>query len=94
MVTLGIREVTEVAFTIDKAICKEALALETELLVNDLFIGVLIGHVLLEDILCDLSLPFSGSTAEVIEIAIKPFVNLLMDSMVVITDLLWGLAFF
>ena len=40
----------------------------------------------------DLGLPLGGSAAEVIEVAVKPVIDLLVDGVVVVTDLLGGLT--
>ena len=63
-------------------------------LFNSLLVGVLLGMKLVEDVLSDLGLPLGSSAAKVIEITIEPVIDLSVDLVIVITNLLRGLALF
>ena len=66
--------------------------MEAVLLVDDLLVGVLVLVALAEDILGDLGLPLGGCAAEVVEVAVEPLIDALVDREVVVADLLRGLT--
>lgn len=94
LVTLGVREVAEVALTKHEAIGQEAITSRAILLIHYLFVSVPAGLVLAEYILSNLGLPFGSSAAEVIKVAIEPVIDALVDLMVMVADLLWCLPLF
>lgn len=92
LVTFSIVEVAHRALATHETISQEALALKTVLLVNNLFESVALCLQFFEDILGDLGLNWCAGTTEVIEITVEPIIDLLVKSVVFITDLLRGHA--
>jgi len=93
LITFGISTAAEVAGTFDESVCKERVTLWTELLIDHL-LGC---HTLLvqvhEDVLRDLGLLGGCCTSELVEVAVEPFVDFGVKSVVVVANLLWSLSF-
>ena len=64
---------------------------QTVLLINHFLVSVLVIVNLLEDVLSNLSLVVSSGSSEVIKVTVKPFVDVLVDLIVVVTDFLGSL---
>ena len=77
----------------DISVSEEPLALVTVELVNHLVEGVTIGVEVLEDFLSDLGVDGRGCPSEVVKVDVEPLINLLVDNVVLVADLLRGLAF-
>lgn len=71
---------------------KGCLASLTVLLLNCVLISVTCLFQVVEDILRDLGLLRSGRASELVEVTVEPLVDLLVEGVVVVTDLLGGLA--
>lgn len=86
---------TERACSRHESICQESLCFSIIELLNCLFIcEVVILVKSVEYVLSDLGLPLGGCATELIKVAVKPVVYLLVNDMVVVTDLLGSLLFF
>ena len=94
LVALGVSVTTalEWASSTDHAICEGRCTCLTILLLNSIFIGIAGILQVVEDVLRNLSLFWCCGTAELVEVAIEPLVDLSMLLMVMITDLLRSLT--
>ena len=95
MVTLsvGVRASVVRAATFDHTIGQRGVACHTELLVDSILVRASFLVKSHEDILSDLGLFLCGSSTKNVEVAVEPLINLLVDLVVVITDLLRCLTF-
>ncbi len=82
------------ALTSDESVSQESITLQTELLVNNLLKCFAFGMDAVENVLGDLGLLRCGSAAEVIEIAVKPIIDLLVDLVIIVADFFAGFSFF
>ena len=92
LVTTGIMVAAQRTCAGYEAIGKEHILLHIVELLDGLLICEFPVLKLVEDFMSDLGLPISGSAAEVIEVAVEPVIDLLVDGVVVVTDLLGGLT--
>jgi len=93
LISLGIMVMAHGALTANEAISQEAFTLEAILLVNHLLEGVSVLVKGIEDVLSNLGLLGSGSSSELVEVTVEPLVDISVDGVVVIANLLRGLAF-
>lgn len=90
LVTLSVTVVAHGTFSAHKPISQKALTLLAVLLIDNFLEGFVLCYYVLKDCLGDLCLLRGAGATESIEVTIEPIVDLLVDLVIVVTDLLTG----
>lgn len=93
LVTFGIREMAHRAFSTNESVSEETLALKTELLIYHFLKSFTSSINVIKNILCNYGLLRCTCATKAIKVAVKPFVDFLVDCEVMITNFFAGLAF-
>jgi len=92
LVTLGTLSPTMITSTIYKAVGKETVTCGTELLVSNLLYVLLVLPDIIKDVLSNNLMLRSSGPSEKVKITVKPVIDVLVDLVILITDLLAGYA--
>lgn len=90
LVSMTAFESTEWASTLDITISKEFRAAFTKTLAHFSFWNKAIVLELKENVLSNLGVFLCGSSSEDIKVDLKPFINISLDSIILITDFFWS----
>lgn len=94
LISSGILILTEGASPSHKSVSQEKIALLAVALSHRLLLYSVLSLNAEENLLTYFRMPFGACPPEIIESNIKPFINLFMDCMIVVTYLLWSFLLF
>ena len=89
MISSGIFISTEWAGTVDIPIRQKHLQLRSPELFKSVFLKKAICQVLFEDILSNDRLLVGGGSSKVVKVTLEPVIYLLMDDIILITEVSW-----